>query len=1265
MERFGFEMSFPDLYSRDGLIKLDGAFVRRLQKADVELYNRFMAARAQPQELPPKEHSQLLLDIAPHAEDFIGELFGIASEIALLAERHQALAPIYACKRLFVQRRAAKALSAEEVERVNGAALLSLLPLVPLPPSCGSTAGSHAVGDPSVKPKDDGLLVFELVFAKVVMGWLEKEEEHKSLLEIAARYAAWALLSTEGRKIHAGGVLFKSPKKLDPQHLVACETELRDGVTILRLPKTHYRVRDGFKLTDDGGTLNQALDQANYCIFCHNQGKDSCSKGMKEKVPGVPGSGSGEGNSQNTEHGTQNTQYKKNSLDIPLAGCPLEEKISEMNVLKSNGLAVGALAMVTVDNPMCAGTGHRICNDCMKSCIYQKQEPVNIPLVETHVLKDVLNLPYGFEIYSLLTRWNPLNLSRPIPRQATGYKVLVSGLGPAGYTLAHHLLNDGHTVIGIDGLKIEPVAERLSGVTPLGKRVAFEPIKDIATLYEQLDERSLAGFGGVAEYGITVRWDKNYLKIIRLLLERRDAFAMIGGVRFGSSVTYENAHALGFDHIALCMGAGRPTVIDIPNGLARGVRTASDFLMALQLTGAGKKDSIANLQLRLPVVVIGGGLTAIDTATESLAYYPVQVEKFLSRYEALVAERGVAMVRANWSEEDTLIAEEFISHAQAIRREKQKPRPDVWSLLDSWGGVKLVYRKRLIDAPSYRLNHEEVEKAFEEGIFIAENYEPVAVELDRFGHASGVRLRSTSPSPPVGEGRGEGGLSTNSGLSQLGEPPHPNPPPQGGREMTLPARSILVAAGTNPNTVLQREDPLHFALDGKYFQAVDEDGNKVKPERSAKPGAAQVMMSLEENGCSVSFFGDLHPSFAGNVVKAMGSAKQGYPVVSRVLAKRRIQDSGFGIREFLSHINKQLRATVHEVNRLTPTIVEVVIHAPLAAAQFEPGQFYRLQNYEANAPKAEMPSLNPESRILTTTLAMEGLAMTGAWVDKAKGLVSVIALEMGGSSDLCAYLKPGEPVILMGPTGTPTHIPKNASVMLVGGGLGNAVLFSIGKAMRENGCKVLYFAGYKKAADRYKTEDIEQAGDTVVWCCDETLLTPARPQDRAFHGNIVEAIRDYGERHPASRDAAAQDPDRHEILRSHAAHVPQDDYIPLFSIDHIIAIGSDRMMDAVAQARHGVLNKYLKPEHVAIGSINSPMQCMMKEICAQCLQRHVDPKTGAVSYVYSCFNQDQKLDEVSFAHLHERLKQNSVQEKLTAQWIDACLKSLQWRKQTA
>jgi NAD(P)H-flavin reductase len=270
-----------------------------------------------------------------------------------------------------------------------------------------------------------------------------------------------------------------------------------------------------------------------------------------------------------------------------------------------------------------------------------------------------------------------------------------------------------------------------------------------------------------------------------------------------------------------------------------------------------------------------------------------------------------------------------------------------------------------------------------------------------------------------------------------------------------------------------------------------------------------------------------------------------------------------------------------------------------------------------------------------TTLAMEGLALTGAWVDREQGLISVIALEMGGSADLLAYLRPGEPVILMGPTGTPTEIPKDENVVLAGGGLGNAVLFSIGRALRAAGSKVVYFAGYKRMGDRYRLEDIEAAADAVVWCCDEAPgFKPRRSGDRAFVGNIVEAMHAY-----ASGALGAQP-------------------IPFGDADRIIAIGSDQMMAAVAKARHDELKKFLKDTHVAIGSINSPMQCMMKEICAQCLQPHVDPKTGEKSYVFSCFNQDQPLDQVDFGALAQRLAQNGVQEKLTALWIGRCLKQL-------
>ena len=1156
-------VAFADFYTRDGLVRIDRIFLERLAATDITLRERLLAARAASASLTAKQESELLLALTPQLDDFIAWLFNIESEVDALTARHLELSPLYSVKRLFVQRKAANKFKSEAAEQLSGPELAAKLE-----PMLGDT-------------------LTELAFAKKVIEWQKDEAANADKLDIALQYAAWALQTAAGRKKHRDGVLFKAPHKLDMQHLVPTTLETARGYSMHTFPVEKLRRRDGFKLTDKGIDLKGALDQAHYCIWCHAQGKDSCSKGLLEK--GASGRGT--------------ASFKKNPFGVTLAGCPLEEKISEFHKAKTEGYAIGALAIITVDNPMVAATGHRICNDCMKACIYQKQEPVDIPQAETRTLKDVLELPWGFEIYSLLTRWNPLNLRSPYPEAPSGRRVLIAGMGPAGFSLAHFLMNDGHTVVGIDGLKIEPLPAKFSGVDASGQRTPFMPIRDIRDLYERLDERMMAGFGGVAEYGITVRWDKNFLKIIRLLLERREQFALFGGVRFGGTITADDAFAMGFDHVALALGAGRPTVLDMPNGLARGVRTASDFLMALQLTGAARTDSIANMQLRLPVVVIGGGLTAIDTATEALAYYPLQVEKFLHRYEAMAREHGEMAARLAWNDEERVIADEFLAHARSLRSERaraaaQEREPRIVELLQSWGGATIAYRKRLTDSPSYTLNHEEVHKALEEGIRFAEGLTPVGVEVDSYGHACALKVSVQT--------RAEGGAASDSGI------------------VVMPAHTILIAAGTQPNTVLAREDANRFKLDGRYFQAYDAAGTPVAVEKAiSKPTAINVLLSKQADGRCLSYFGDVHPSFFGNVVKAIGSAKQGYPVVSCALESVK-PAAAISDDAFLARFNNELRATVHAVKRLTPMIIEVVVRAPLAARRFRPGQFYRLQNFESTAPKIE-----------GTRLGMEGLALTGAWVDREQGLISTIVLEMGGSSDLCLTLKPGEPVILMGPTGTPTEIPANETVALVGGGLGNAVLFSIGQAMRKAGSKVLYFAGYKKMFDRYKIAEIEAAADVVVWCCDEEPgFTPTRPQDKTCVGNIVQCMHSY-----AIGDLGVQT-------------------IALKNADRIIAIGSDRMMAAVARARHEMLKPFVKPHHFAIGSINSPMQCMMKEICAQCLQAHIDPATGKTSYVFSCFNQDQPLDSVDWGGLSQRLRQNSVQEKLTAEWLDHCLLKL-------
>ncbi len=64
-------------------------------------------------------------------------------------------------------------------------------------------------------------------------------------------------------------------------------------------------------------------------------------------------------------------------------------------------------------------------------------------------------------------------------------------------------------------------------------------MRDFGELYEDFDSRIMTGFGGVAEYGITVRWDKNFLKVIYLTLVRRRTFRCYGGMRFGGTLTHQ------------------------------------------------------------------------------------------------------------------------------------------------------------------------------------------------------------------------------------------------------------------------------------------------------------------------------------------------------------------------------------------------------------------------------------------------------------------------------------------------------------------------------------------------------------------------------------------------------------------------------------------------------------------------------------------------------------------------------------------------------
>src|SRR5258708_32762738 len=103
-------LSFTDLYDRDGLARLDAAFAGWLQTANVDVHARLMAARATPDQLAAKDESNLLIELARPLEDFIAALFGISTQASELRGSHARLALLYDCKRLFIQRYAARAI---------------------------------------------------------------------------------------------------------------------------------------------------------------------------------------------------------------------------------------------------------------------------------------------------------------------------------------------------------------------------------------------------------------------------------------------------------------------------------------------------------------------------------------------------------------------------------------------------------------------------------------------------------------------------------------------------------------------------------------------------------------------------------------------------------------------------------------------------------------------------------------------------------------------------------------------------------------------------------------------------------------------------------------------------------------------------------------------------------------------------------------------------------------------------------------------------
>lgn len=1119
--------NFQDLHTPAGLRELDQRFLSTLQAEHPSLYEHLLIYRQHPQALSPEAVSQLLIEIAALLEVFIAQLFNIEAEVLQLQAQTLSHQPIFAFKAYYVKqaRRNLQKTSFNNLDFFNLNQWLN-----------------NEILSKSLESDDA-----ELSIAKLGRLYLLEASGQQSQIAKLIDWCLAAMSTADGLARVGHWEMFKLHKHLNFENLIDLKPLPLDPFG--RVQGLHLRQRDGFNLTDHRMSERQAMGEVDYCVYCHKNEGDFCSRGFPLKKSEF------------------NKGFKTNFAGDTLTGCPLEEKISEMHVLKRDGFGVAALAMVMADNPMCPMTGHRICNDCMKSCIYQKQEPVNIPQTETRILTDVLNLPWGVEIYDLLTRWNPLRSTQWVVKPYNGLKVLVMGMGPAGFSLAHHLLMEGFAVTGMDGLKIEALADLdLS-----------QPIPCYENICENLADRLVSGFGGVAEYGITVRWDKNFLKLIYISLLRRQYFQIFGNVRFGGTLTVEDAWLLGFDHLAIAVGAGLPKELPVQNSLAPGMRQANDFLMALQLTGAAKTSSLTNLQIRLPAVVIGGGLTAVDTATEVQAYYLVQVEKLAGRYQALVQHFGEDIVRSRFLAADLPILAEFLRHGQELAAERQLAQqeqraPDLIRLLRQWGGVTIAYRKRLQESPAYRYNHEELNKALEEGIYYAENLEPQAVILDEEGAALQLRCRQA----------------------------------QSAAELVLPARSILVATGARLNVAYEFEHRGTFLRNDRFeyrrYERKHGHLQQVNTTAHVKSPHFGAFTSYAKDQLRVTFLGDTHPVFHGSVVKAIASAKRVYPEICRLLQPHSAEGDPLEYQAFRERLQHLFSSEVVAVKPLTQQVVKLTVRAPVAARKGGGGQFYRVQNYGQDA--------------------IEGLALLGVSHPDDPELLSFYVLEKGGSSRQVRWWAPGQALAVMGPTGAhSSQLLIPATVLVIGDLISPAFMLSMREKFLEEGHKVWYLACFKQADDLYEQDQLESIAERIIWLTESGDIRPRRPQDRSFQGLTVEQV------------------------------LPQ--ITELSAVERVWVIGSPCLLQTVQSARHTFLQSVWPQGLPVTASVYGPMQCMLKGVCAQCLQWQIDPATGKRSKaVYACSWQHQPLEKVDIHHIDERLGQNRCQETLTDLWVD-------------
>jgi hypothetical protein len=240
---------------------------------------------------------------------------------------------------------------------------------------------------------------------------------------------------------------------------------------------------------------------------------------------------------------------------------------------------------------------------------------------------------------------------------------------------------------------------------------------------------------------------------------------------------------------------------------------------------------------------------------------------------------------------------------------------------------------------------------------------------------------------------------------------------------------------------------------------------------------------------------------------------------------------------------------------------------------------------------------------------MEPLALVIAECDKKQGKLTFIVNENTATAKLCATLQPNEPVSLMGPTGVRAKVPsEHETILIIGNASSFAFVRSYGTALRAAGNRVIYACQVEDPSLVYCLKQLESATDVIIW--------------QSEGKDILTSLIAYQEGRP------------------------------LADVDRVFVVGDTTLLRQFQTARKTLLKEYLLKDPKVIGSVYGNMQCMLKGVCAQCLQWQIDPETGQrTKAVFACSWQEQPLEIIDIDHMDERRMQNQLLDQLSKLWV--------------